>query len=99
MRKIVLASCVLLGVSGYAQSMDVRNMKPKDIIITGVVAGLSIQAVVWVCKHEHYKQVWPFIKNYPGYAIAGLSAVVGLALMYGRPLASVFSGYPLMKKG
>lgn len=99
MRNVVLVSCIVLGLSGgSAQPMDIRSMKPKDIIITGVVAGLSIQAAVWVCKHEHYKQAWPFIKNYPGYAIAGVSALVGLALMYGRPFTSVFSGYSLVKK-
>ena len=99
MRKVMLAGCIAAGLSGACvQSMDISGMRPRDIIIAGVVAGLSIQLTKWTIEHERYKQIWPFIKDYPGFAIAGGSAIVGLLLMYGRPLMTLFHGSPAVSK-
>jgi hypothetical protein len=99
MRKIMVAVSLVLILSGsYAHSMDIRKMTPMGIIGAGVVGGLTIEFVKWVRKEERYKQIWPFVKNYPGVSIAGVSAVIGLSLMYGRPLVSVLRSYSIVKK-
>ena len=76
--------------------MDASKISPRDIIILGCIAGITIQLVKFAA--ERYEEIWPFVKAYPGLTIAGLSAVIGLSLMYGRPLIAMFRNSSSVKK-
>lgn len=98
MSKSILRISLLLGLyCGSSQAMDIRSMTPAAIIGTSLAAGVSLQLVKWVREEQRYKQILPFMWEYPGAAIAGLGTVIGLTLMYGRPLASMFYGASLIK--
>ncbi len=100
MSKSILKISLLLGLyCGNSQAMDlhVGSDRAKNFIVAGVVAGLTIQTVKWTFEQERYKQIIPFVKNYPGFALAGLSSVIGIGMLYLRPVASFFNGYSIVK--
>lgn len=83
-------------ISSHARAMD--NNNAIDFIVSGLIAGCTIEFVNFIRKEQRYKHAFHLVRNYPGFAMAGISSIVGLGIMYGRPLVPMLSKYSFSKK-
>lgn len=65
-------------------------MNAKDIVVVGFVAGISIETVKYIVRHEHYKNILNFFKDYPGFALSAITGIAGLAIVYKGMFTSLF---------
>jgi hypothetical protein len=97
MKKIFLTVCIVANFNSI-QAMENQKIRvdsfstsPKDIIIAGIIAGGSIELVNLIFREERYKDVFRFIKRYPGVSVSGFSAVIGMGLIYAQTVSSLFN--------
>jgi len=67
------------------------NIKPKEIITGGILAGCMIEFSLFLKREERYKNVFKYVRGYPGFSLATCSAVFGLGWMYGRLAINKFN--------
>ena len=99
MRKFFLIIATTISFqNGFVQAMDTQpeqhissnnqRVSPKELIVGGVLAGCTLEAIHQICKDNRYKNILIFGRNYPGLAIAGISALIGITAMYAAPIIS-----------
>lgn len=99
MRTAIIAMLIIASLQGnYSNAMQNENngshhsqsasISPKEFIVAGILAGGTIEFVNYVRKDERYKYFAQFGKKYPGFFIAGFSAIIGTGFLYGQPLKS-----------
>lgn len=86
---LFLSSCPLISMQ---QQIARRQVTPKEIIVCGLVGGLTIEAVYLVMQEERYKHVGRFMVDHPGLSIAATSALLGTGMIYRDTVRNVILG-------
>jgi hypothetical protein len=68
------------------------NITPKELIICGIFAGAVVEFAMFLTRNERYKNIFKYVRTYPGVTIATTTAVLGLGFMYGELIKQRFSG-------
>lgn len=59
-----------------------KPFTPKDLIISGVLAGGSIEFANVIRKEQRYLKIFQFMGRYPGISLMATTSIFGIGVMY-----------------